>query len=356
MKKLLIFLLLISSFGVQAQTKISKVAGGTILVNNGAREYVLLPSYRIQKSNGNIQVLTDVGGLIDTFDPLTVDTLVLANGSIIITSDLDTLFTQLYTHFFNASALTGDFFVDVSKGLIAGHRAIIVNGSVILPVKDVVNDVWEQGGTLVYLSVAETMNIVSSDANDTLTGSGARTVRLIGLGDGNIEITEDVNMRGLTNVLTVNSYLYPPLLQVLTAGGVARVNIGSITATSSGSATVQSKIAIGASISKNSHFTVPKGQSFLIIKVDVNATKTSAGLLPNITLVGLTRLAGQNPDAAWVSNRIRKMDTSVLDQLFVDQPVNNILPEGTEFRVTAVSSENNTDVRSTVYAIMFDNQ
>ncbi len=357
MKTLLAFLLVLCSLGLQAQTTISKVTGGTILVDKGSRAYNLLSSYRLQKFKGNVQVLHDKGGVIDNFNPANVDTLIHADGTIITSFDLDTLFTELLTHFFNSEALTGDFFTDVSKGLIPGHTAVVISSSVMIPVKDVVNDVWEEGGTLVYLSAAETMNIVSDDAGDALAGTGARTLRVTGLGAGNDILIEVVNMNGLTNVLTVNSYLYPPILTVVTAGGdPSKTNLGNITATASVSGDVQSKIAAGIGISKNSHFTVPNGKSLVIVKADVNATKTAAGTLPNIIITGLSRLAGQDPDAAWISRTVREMDTSVLDQLFVDQPVNNILPEGTEFRGTAVSSENNTNVRIRFYAILIDNQ
>lgn len=334
---------------------ISKVAGGTILVNNGAREYNLLPSYRLQKVDGKVQVLTDLGGRIDTFDPVEVEKVILADKTEILIPDLNTLFVQLFTNFFNLSSLGGDFFADVSKGLISGHKAIVITGSILMPVKDVMNDVWGQGGTLEYLAVAETHNIKSTDLNDTLLGTGARTIGVTGLGAGNIELTEDIDMDGTNDVLTNNAYIYPPVLEVLTAGSVERVNIGDITATSSGTTKVQSKIEIGVSISKNSHYTVPSGKSLLIVKVVINAARTAAGMLPNITLKGLTRFAGQDPDAAWVSRTERQMDTAVLDQLIVDQPVNDLLPEGTELRATATSSQDNTRVRSKTYAILIDN-
>ncbi len=356
MKRILIFLLLLSGLNVQAQIKISKVTGGTILVNNGGREYNLLSSYRLQKSDGKIRVLTDLGGRIDTFDPSAVDTLVLASGEIITSFDLDTLFTQLYSNFFNASGLTGDFFADVSKGLIAGHTAVVISGSVIIPIKDVVNDIWDGTGILEYLASAETLNIKSTLGSDMVGGGGARTVLVRGLGAGLIELVDTINMDGTNNVLTTNAYLYPPTLEVLTAGVASgRVNNGDITAISSSTAKLQSKILAGICVSKSSHFTVPAGKTMLMIKADINATRLSAGQVPNITLAGLTRLAGLDPDAAWVSRTIRKMDTEVLDQLFVDQPINRLLPEGAEFRATAISSEDNTDVRSRFYAILIDN-
>ena len=79
---------------------ITKTPEGVILVNNGNRDYTLNPSYGVKKFDSNVRIFTDLGGLIDTFDPVDVEKLVLIDGSEILDPDLDTLFTQLHTNFF----------------------------------------------------------------------------------------------------------------------------------------------------------------------------------------------------------------------------------------------------------------
>lgn len=334
---------------------ISKVASGTILVNNGGTEYNLLPTYRLQKVDGLVQVVTDLGGVIETFDPVEVEKVVLANGDEVAIPDAATLFVQLYTNFFNASALSGDFFADVSKGLIAGHKAVVISGAVTLANSGTEEDVWGPGGTAVYPAAPETLNIVSSSGDDALAGSGARTIRLTGLGLNDIEQTEVVDMDGANIVASANQYLYPPVMEVLTAGGdISKTNLGDITATTSVSDKVLAKVFIGVGISKNSHYTVPAGKSLLVIKAEINATRLASGQVPNIALSGMTRGAGSDPDAAWIRRTIRAMDTSVLDQLFVDQPLNPLMPEGSLFRVCAVSDQDDTNVRVRTYAILID--
>ena len=79
---------------------ITKTSEGVVLVNNGGKEYTLLPDYKLQKNANSVKVLTDLGGLIDTFTAEDVEKVVLIDGSEVIINDLDILFTQLRTNFF----------------------------------------------------------------------------------------------------------------------------------------------------------------------------------------------------------------------------------------------------------------
>lgn len=96
------------------EISIVKKSGGTILVvNTNGTEYNLLPGYRLQKtSDSKVNILTDLGGLIDTLDPVTVEKIVLIDGTEILIPDVATLFLQLYTNFFNPSDLTQVLQVD----------------------------------------------------------------------------------------------------------------------------------------------------------------------------------------------------------------------------------------------------
>lgn len=81
--------------------------------------------------------------------------------------------------------------------------------------------------------VAAVVSIVSTSANDDLTGTHARTVRVVGaLVDGTTS-TEDVDLDGLTPVTTVSSYRSVHSLLVV-ARGTTGFNNGIITATISG--------------------------------------------------------------------------------------------------------------------------
>lgn len=79
---------------------ITKKPEGAIVVNNDGKEYTLLPIYRLQKKGEVVQVLADSGIVIDSFDPVEVEKVVLIDGTEVAIPDLDTLFVQLYTNFF----------------------------------------------------------------------------------------------------------------------------------------------------------------------------------------------------------------------------------------------------------------
>lgn len=82
---------------------ITKTQEDVVLVNNDGREYTLKSDYRVQKKGGNVEILTDLGGLIQVFNPVEVEKVVLKDTSEVFISDQDTLFTQLITNFFFVS-------------------------------------------------------------------------------------------------------------------------------------------------------------------------------------------------------------------------------------------------------------
>lgn len=126
-------------------------------------------------------------------------------------------------------------------------------------------DVWLNGGTLSYLSSAETMEIASTDVDDTnSSGSGARTVEIFGLDGSYLEINETVNLNGTTDVTTSNSYLRVHRMIVRSAGATGS-NEGIISATATTAGTVQATIGVGFNQTLQTNYTVPAAKyAFLI--------------------------------------------------------------------------------------------
>ncbi|MGI9451952.1 MAG: hypothetical protein ACR2QH_15120 [Geminicoccaceae bacterium] len=91
-------------------------------------------------------------------------------------------------------------------------------------------DVWSSGGTYTGFpdGAAETVEVFSDNAADTSAGTGARTIRLIGLDVDFNEQTEDVTLNGLTAVPTVNTWKRLSRAFILTAGS-GGTNAGAIT-------------------------------------------------------------------------------------------------------------------------------
>jgi hypothetical protein len=156
-----------------------------------------------------------------------------------------------------------EFLIEVAKGNIANHsfQRIIARNS---DVDTAEEDIWFTGGELTYLTSAERMNIVSSSANDTSAGTGARTVLITGLDNDYNEISETVTMTGTSNVLTTNSYLRIHICQVATAGTGGKT-AGNITATAQTAGTVHVTIPAGENRSGKSQFTIPAGKTGYLI-------------------------------------------------------------------------------------------
>jgi hypothetical protein len=193
------------------------------------------------------------------------------------------------------------------------------------------------------------MNIVSTNINDASAGTGARTIEITGLDENYNVISEIVPLNGTTDVLTSNAYLRVTLMEQKT-GDAGALNIGDITATASTAATVQAKINIGIGISKNSQLTVPAGKKFLILSAELNATKIAAGVAPNISIGALSRSFGV--DSPWITVVSRKLDTSVIDQLMILQPISKVIDEKSDLRFTATTDQNNTEVRVRYYGVL----
>jgi len=100
------------------------------------------------------------------------------------------------------------------------------------------------GGVWVPPTAARVHAIVSSSANDAAAGSGARTVRLIGVPAGGGIATETVALNGTTPVNSSGSYIHIISIQVLTVGA-GGVNAGLITATAATDSTVSCSIEVG---------------------------------------------------------------------------------------------------------------
>jgi len=142
-------------------------------------------------------------------------------------------------------------------------------------------DVWPNASILSYLTAAETMNLVSTDANDDLGDTGAEKVRIYGLNDLYEEIQEVVEMNGMSNVLTSNSYLRVYRMEVIQAGSTGS-NEGTITATASSAGTVQAYIGVGTNQTLQSQYTVPANYYLFITDFHVAVQKADQAIIRGV--------------------------------------------------------------------------
>ncbi len=127
-------------------------------------------------------------------------------------------------------------------------------------------DVWNVGGTLEYLTDAEFIDIVSTSAADTELGTGAQSVRLMGVDFEYKRLLETVPLDGLTPVQTQNKFLRVETMRVDDVGS-GLINAGEIDATSNLSATIQCRIEVDLGASSGTFITIPDGFFGLITAV-----------------------------------------------------------------------------------------
>lgn len=108
-------------------------------------------------------------------------------------------------------------------------------------------------------STALKFEVVSSSANDTAVGSGARTIEVTGIDNSWNLATETINLNGVTAVQSVGTYYRVIKAEVKTVGSYGATNAGNILVrgTGGGSSFVQIDTSNGQSFA--SHFCVPLG-------------------------------------------------------------------------------------------------
>lgn len=172
----------------------------------------------------------------------------------------------------------------ISEGDIAGHSPY--SKMAYSPAQTTTEgDIWGLNTSYVFPTTAIQMAVVSTSANDTSAGTGARTVRIWYLKSDYSEATTDVILNGTTPVNTsVSDIFRVNNFRILTTGTGYKA-AGNISLTSVGGATSYSVILTGFTRARNSIYTVPLGKTYYITSINVGCTKTSSsGVVALITL------------------------------------------------------------------------
>ena len=160
-----------------------------------------------------------------------------------------------------------DYFIEVNRNNIPGQELIHKFGS-----NDAVGttfeDIWESGGNLQFLTSAAIMNITSTNGNDVVGGTGARTILIKGLNENFTKIEEIVTLIAGINQ-TTNSYIRIWRMQIKEVGTYGGTNLGDISATASINGTTQAFISTGKGQTAGTHFTIPSGKTGYILRTSI---------------------------------------------------------------------------------------
>lgn len=218
--------------------------------------------FRVRHVNGNsaqssfhIQAFTGIGGVLTSALSSTVQ------------QDSDALITrQIPTS------------IDIATGGYQGYSILNKFGrNSDIDTDTDPEDVWEGGGIYTGQPVgsAETVQVFSSDANDTSAGSGARTIRIIGLDANNLEQQEDLTLNGTTAVTSTGTFNRVFRMVILTAGS-GQQNAGIITTRhSTTTANIFGSIPIGRNQSQIAAYTVPANKTLYITHIDIKLTRSN---------------------------------------------------------------------------------
>lgn len=160
---------------------------------------------------------------------------------------------------------SSDFYLDVAAGKIPSMTMVNKFG-INKNITTAEQDVWGPGGTLSYLTTAATMEAISSDANDTAAGTGAREVTVYGLDENWNEASETLAMAG-TSASSASSTTFIRIYRVAVSqtGAYGGTNAGNITIRVSSAGSTQGYVLLGKGQSQGVHYTIPRGHKAFII-------------------------------------------------------------------------------------------
>lgn len=171
---------------------------------------------------------------------------------------------------------SSDFYTSIGKGEVEGHQRVTFGAAGSFSNTDYV-DLWGVPDTMIPLpTVAESLEILSDDANDNATGTGLRTVILQGLDSDYNEIAEVLTLNGTTPVPTVNQYLRTRAVTGITAGAKSGNNEGIITlqTVGGGAGSERQVMTPGSGVTFTGLYTVPNGKRALATVINVYAPRS----------------------------------------------------------------------------------
>lgn len=211
---------------------------------------------------------------------------------------------------------TTDFDYRVALGLVPGYETwnkFGYNDNVPIGTEVIASF----GGTYTPLAAAETLSVVSTSVNDITAGTGATTVVISGVDNDFNHVTEVLAMNGTTPVITTNAFRGVSRVSIYLAGAL-KVNEGTITLTSTVSATTEAQLPAGQGTTQQAIYHTSATGTILMRSLLINCLKLSGGAAPKITV------------KAWVYSDVSKatyevfrteMDTTVENHLDLGQQI-----------------------------------
>lgn len=198
------------------------------------------------------------------------------------------------------------------------------------------------GGAFQFLSSAETLDIVSTSANDTNSGTGVHGLVIYGVdGDWNSAI-EVVFLTGTTTVTTTSTWLGINRISAYRAG-TGQSNAGVIDITATTALIPLAQMPLGEGTSQQCILYIPRAHKFLANWIDVSILKLSGGGgAPEVTVRGWVYSAVSNCKYEVYKG---KLDVALSNQLDVHPQEHFLVDEKSIFWLECETDSNNTAVQ-----------
>lgn len=226
------------------------------------------------------------------------------------------------------------FQLEIGRNAISGISAAALAGSS-PSIGESFQTLWDASGDFIYPTTGETWELLSDNVNDTLLGTGARTVLISGLNDSYIETVEIKDLDGTTPVLTTTTSWFRVYEILVISSGSSQFNEGTITLRASGGGAIRSQILPTISESFNGFFTVPAGKTFFVLSATPFIPKGE-----DVTIINRVMVFGTN---TWISGSESNMYQNSTPVIFQALPV---IPEKSDIEARVKSS--NPSVRATL--------
>lgn len=245
------------------------------------------------------------------------------------------------------------FDLQVSRNQITFHKSIYkfgynpdINGTE--------ETVWSQGGIYSYPTTAAQLYVSSSSGDDANGGTGANSVKIIGLDADYNEVEEDITLTGQTQKITQTSWIrvYRMYITLAGSGGGAA---GTIYLANSGASagvptgTVYASILLGAGQTEMAVYTVPAGYTLYLD--DINFTSAVSQANSYLQVRFLQRDFGTNVFRE--QTRIVLQSNTYIFKF--EYPLR--IPEKTDLEVRAISvGSNNNPLSATWQGVLIKNE
>lgn len=207
-----------------------------------------------------------------------------------------------------------------------------------------------QGGLYSVPSAAETMSVVSSSANDTAGGTGAREIRIICVNEDYDEVVITMIPNGTTPVVTTETCFAINKVEVIEAGS-GKTNAGDFVLTQTTSGLSLRAMPAGDSVSQSCTYMVPRNFSAFVEEVEFSSIKQGSGA-PEVII-----FSNLQDSTSGVIKRIFRasFDTLAEGTVRAPNPFGSPLPEKSAIWFNASSDVNNTQVACRIKVLLISN-